>query len=446
VSVTRRNFLNRVAMLGPIAMYLWIDPEICSADDDECTLPKPPDAQPLIPDEKTIMARRSAMELADAGMAAELKAFRDAIGKLQHLPNADVNSWAKQIAQHCLNCAPSNGANIHFDWAFLPWHRALLYFLERILRRQSGSDDLRLIYWDWENTQSRQLPGIYTPVGQPLYWKNRKLSLNLTDDDVDVRPLLGVPNFPTFGGGPTQGRPTPAAFGGPHANVHNSFDPGDMADLQFSPRDPVFYAHHANIDRLWSSWVKAGHSNPDFGDSKAYFYDEDKKWRYILFNDLRDEAKLGYKYSSYMQPATTSRPLRTFAIAGRTEQLEMNAADLQELRSAPAGPRFLLIDSIHNLGAFNVAALRYGIFSAAPAPRGNVAEDRNYLGKVATVRAAGGIQAGPLTAALDVTGKLSQILPNEHGSIRLFVAPLDPKGNILAPGIPIQADSINLVA
>jgi hypothetical protein len=446
VGLTRRNFLNHALMVGPVAMYLWIDPEIGFADDAECALTKPPDAQPLIPDEKRIVERHSAQEIAQAGRAAELKTFRDAIGKLRALPPADVISWTKQVAQHCLSCAPSNKANIHFNWAFLPWHRALLYFLERILRKQSNDDDLRLIYWDWENAASRELPSIYATPNQPLFWKNRKFPLSLTDDDVDVQPLLGVPSFPTFGGGPDEGKPTPAAFGGPHANVHNSFDPGDMADLQYSPRDPVFYAHHGNIDRLWSSWVRAGHSNPDFGDSKAYFYDEDKKWRYVLFNDLRDESKLGYKYSSYMQSSTASRTMKSFAISGHAERLQMATADLQEVRSVPAGPRFLLIDSIHNLGAFGVEALRYGIFAAAPTVGSNIAGNANYLGKVATVRVGGEVHAGPLTAALEVTGRIPQLLADEGGVIRLFVAPVDAKGDVLALGIPIQADSIILVA
>lgn len=49
----------------------------------------------------------------------------------------------------------------------------------------------------------------------------------------------------------------PAGFGIleglPHNNVHNDVG-GFMQDF-FSPVDPIFMAHHANIDRLWTVWT-----------------------------------------------------------------------------------------------------------------------------------------------------------------------------------------------
>jgi tyrosinase len=38
--------------------------------------------------------------------------------------------------------------------------------------------------------------------------------------------------------------------------VHNLIG-GAMATMQ-SPKDPIFYLHHANIDRLWYAWVRSG--------------------------------------------------------------------------------------------------------------------------------------------------------------------------------------------
>ena len=37
----------------------------------------------------------------------------------------------------------------------------------------------------------------------------------------------------------------------PHNTVHNTIA-GDMATM-LSPRDPIFFLHHANIDRIWAS-------------------------------------------------------------------------------------------------------------------------------------------------------------------------------------------------
>jgi Common central domain of tyrosinase len=33
--------------------------------------------------------------------------------------------------------------------------------------------------------------------------------------------------------------------------VNGQGDPGDMTDFETAGRDPIFFAHHANLDRLW---------------------------------------------------------------------------------------------------------------------------------------------------------------------------------------------------
>jgi ribosomal protein S20 len=57
-----------------------------------------------------------------------------------------------------------------------------------------------------------------------------------------------------------------ANHGTPHVAVG-----GSMADVPTSPLDPVFYSHHAFVDKIWSDWQKTGngnsfggrHENPD---------------------------------------------------------------------------------------------------------------------------------------------------------------------------------------
>ena len=46
----------------------------------------------------------------------------------------------------------------------------------------------------------------------------------------------------------------------PHNTVHNTIA-GDMATM-LSPRDPIFFLHHANIDQIWASWNRQGGVNP----------------------------------------------------------------------------------------------------------------------------------------------------------------------------------------
>jgi tyrosinase len=65
-----------------------------------------------------------------------------------------------------------------------------------------------------------------------------------------------------------------------------------------SPADPIFYLHHANIDRLWAQWqatqAKAGNAQakpPNAGETllpSGLFG--------IKVSSLLDVAKLGYSY------------------------------------------------------------------------------------------------------------------------------------------------------
>jgi polyphenol oxidase len=446
MKVTRRAFVHQTFVVGPVVMALGMETDRAEAQGPECTLPSPPPATRFIPNEPQVRTRLSAAELAAAGQATKLQQFRDAVGLVRNLPPTNVISWTKQIAQHCINCAPSNNNNIHFNWQFLPWHRAYLYFLERILRKLSNHDDLRLVYWDWENSASRVLPEIYAPSGQPLFWGNRgTLSpprWPLSNAKVNVQPLLAIPSFQTFGGTATQGQPTPAAFSGPHANVHNNFQPGDMADLQFSPRDPVFYAHHGNIDRLWTSWVKAGHTNPNFGQARVFFFDETKKWRFVLMNDLKDESKLGYKYSTLMTPTTPVNQLRDFALQKTETHFTVPPAATPMLMSDTPKPKYLVITNIRSIDRFGVQITDFGVFAGTPPAVGTEAEKApGYLGTVSRIRSGEHAHAGPLSASFEVTGKAGAL----QGDIELTIAPLDDDGKVAAAPTQLVADSIRLV-
>jgi hypothetical protein len=453
MEIQRRSFIRRVLAAGPLSTVLLFETESLFGQAD-CTLPTPPPATRFTPAEPKVVNRISSADLNAPSRTSQLSQFRGAFGAIQALPSTDVIGWTKQIAQHCLNCAVSDQNNIHFNWQFLTWHRALLYFLERILRKLPGSaggDDLRLVYWDWENPSSRVLPAIFGPTGQPLYRSNRGNlkgpNWPLTDDDVDVQPSLATPSFSLFGGTAVQQKPVPIAFTGPHASVHNNFDPGDMADLQYSPRDPVFYAHHSNIDRLWSSWVAAGHSNPDFGDAKVYFYDETRTWRYVLMNDLKDETKLGYHYSTLMAPTASVKSFRTFSLSkiGNNNFVAMAAPDFTELNSKPNAPRYLLIQGIQGLEKSSEKATRYGIFTR-DVPVGTLATaESGYIGKFSQVLSSGHDHRAPLSAGLTVTGKLAAIMPKAGVALNLYVASLGADRKTSGAGIPLAADNVSIV-
>ncbi|GME25711.1 tyrosinase central domain protein [Neofusicoccum parvum] len=55
------------------------------------------------------------------------------------------------------------------------------------------------------------------------------------------RVVEGGPSFDASG-----------VHGGGHYGVGGTY--GQMGDLYASPSDPIFYMHHANLDRVWWSW------------------------------------------------------------------------------------------------------------------------------------------------------------------------------------------------
>lgn len=185
----------------------------------------------------------------------------------------------------------------HSSWFFLPWHRIYLYYFERVVRQAvadlGGPSDWALPYWNYSDPRRpnvRKLPPAFleeqlrSGEPNPLFVTERKLSIKqggeLAPEAVDTGAAMAEPHFT----GPASARI--AGFGGPvtgwnhgggavgslentpHGDVHLGVGgiqpPGWMSRFQTAGRDPVFWLHHANIDRLWEVWLRqgGGRANP----------------------------------------------------------------------------------------------------------------------------------------------------------------------------------------
>jgi tyrosinase len=86
---------------------------------------------------------------------------------------------------------------------------------------------------------------------------------------------------------------------------------GDMADFATVGGDPLFYLHHANLDRIWESWNRLGNSNPtdpNYLNRTFAFADRSGK-RVDLPVSAGDRiAQLGYEYDTYAQPPQAQPP------------------------------------------------------------------------------------------------------------------------------------------
>jgi tyrosinase len=143
--------------------------------------------------------------------------------------------------------------NVHVNYCphsvayFLGWHRGLLYYFEQQLRIVSGDKALTVPYWDYYKNPN--IPAEFTdpsasnPLYMPRVGTNVYNALSLAPFDSSIW---------NFQRGTTNAF-EPQIESQPHNQLHNLIG-GEMANMT-SPRDPIFYLHHANIDRLWHAWA-----------------------------------------------------------------------------------------------------------------------------------------------------------------------------------------------
>ncbi|HEV7515152.1 MAG TPA: tyrosinase family protein, partial [Thermoanaerobaculia bacterium] len=265
----------------------------------------------------------------------QIDAFRAGVALMKTRKESDPTSWAYQANMHgypsdSSTCSPPTipkqvawASCQHGQFFFISWHRMYLYYFERILRAaireaiHNPTYEFALPYWDYENPAFHDLPQPYrVPADKTnsLYVAQRAADCNAGRECVDAptasakvalslipfgscpgsKPccsgcIPGLLPDETFGG---QFVPAPVhynrAFGElesqPHNVVHDAIggDTGWMGDPDCAARDPIFWAHHANIDRLWQVWLnQGGRKNPVncatwAGNTSFTFFDEKK--------------------------------------------------------------------------------------------------------------------------------------------------------------------------
>ena len=311
---SRREFLQRLG-LGAAGMWMTgaMPPvgaiPLVAYQPNACSPPSHGAATPFRRDCRPIRPRQLANSLTPAEVT-QLKAAYQAMRNLDTSDPTDPRGFLQQANVHCFWCATNDPAvQVHFTWKFLAWHRAYLYFHERILGKLIGNENFRLPFWGWDIPGYTRLPNPYvTPNNNtnPLFNSTRLLAPGTPLPDEDVGPtvissVLSLASFAEFGGTAT----TPGVpEGSPHGSVHVDVG-GNMSSFSNAGRDPIFYQHHATVDKLWSNWEKASstHTNPTdaaFQDLTFTFFDENKVWRSIKASQVVDhERSLRYVYEPY---------------------------------------------------------------------------------------------------------------------------------------------------
>ncbi|MBS1520346.1 MAG: tyrosinase family protein [Bacteroidetes bacterium] len=198
----------------------------------------------------------------------------------------------------------------HATWYFTPWHRGYLVALENLIRKiivgLNGPADWALPYWNYMNQANSgaqsDIPPAFTEQHLPDGSANPLLVAERYGSGVTVgngrrqandecqwdtiytegaNPGAAGPGDLTgyyYGGGETGfnhagGEETGDLESNPHNAVHGMVggnNKAKQAGLMGVPNtaalDPIFYLHHANIDRMWAAWNETG-KNPNPTDA-----------------------------------------------------------------------------------------------------------------------------------------------------------------------------------
>ncbi|MEU4560113.1 tyrosinase family protein [Actinoplanes sp. NPDC023936] len=253
--------------------------------------------------------RREASTLGDG----ELRALRAAFARAYGI--RDERGYGYFAGLHGL---PLPNECPHNRPLFLPWHRAYLYLFERALQDLEPGADLP--WWDWTTARSHRegLPAAYRrdpgrinrnplstgpvtlsaadlerfrdePINQgalsdgPAPW-------TLRDPDnpdelpraATIRRALDAPTFGDF----------TSLVEGMHNSVHGWVG-GAMTLISVAAYDPIFWTHHAMIDRVWYLWQIGPRGRPP----PEHLLDQALTPFPMTVRDTLSLTRLGYGYA-----------------------------------------------------------------------------------------------------------------------------------------------------
>jgi N-acetylneuraminic acid mutarotase len=196
------------------------------------------------------------------------------------------------------------------QWYFLPWHRLMLSQFEGVIREVLNDEDFTLPYWNpiTGNPEDLIVPAVFRVPGTTLYNGTRWFWVN-NGERIDTLYrdwiTLDALNEKFYIDSPTGSLGfNPRLDQNPHFFTHFALG-GDMAEFSTVGGDPMFYLHHANIDRLWESWNRLGNENPTdpaYLNRKFAYGDRSGKRVDLAVSTGDRTAQLGYEYDRYEKP------------------------------------------------------------------------------------------------------------------------------------------------
>ncbi|KAK9165506.1 hypothetical protein Scep_000697 [Stephania cephalantha] len=308
--------------------------------------------------------------------------YSNAIKAMQSLPLSDPRNFLRQAALHCIFCTgsydqilnsptdhrPPGIIKIHRSWLFMPWHRMLFYFHERIVGDLIGDPTFGLPYWNWDTPEGMRDVAHLPPAtandnydydeshsGEELVQSNLALLYHQMVSGARKAELFHGCSYKAGQDGACDGAGTIELA--PHNPLHtwvgSNLQPEreDLGAFYTAGKDPLFYAHHSNVDRMWELWQRSRAyqpeiTDPDWLDSYFFFYDEKLQLTRIKIRDVLKITNLRYTYEEADLPWLNAKPKPSIPPKIAKNALKMR--ERNELRNGSAGRlRFATHLSMH---------------------------------------------------------------------------------------------------
>src|SRR5690349_12150441 len=265
---------------------------------------------------------RRRLRTGSAEVDADINTYRNAVQTMKGKAANDPLSWVAQATIH--------GDANHFNFCehgtdhFFDWHRAYLFFFEKIIQKISGNPKFGLPYWNWN--QDPVIHPAFLVNGDPLFMarSNTDMTNVWAISTAALDPIMQDTNFFTF---MSQIESTP------HNTIHCAV--GLTMCSTASARDPLFWMHHCMIDYCWAKWnIELNNNNTNdgtwVGHVNSHFVDADGNPAEQTGGITTIEPLLSYRYeSSAIGSSPAAAGLTRKTAAQKVEQRVGRAANLR---------------------------------------------------------------------------------------------------------------------
>jgi len=382
----------------------------------------------------------------------QLHDLRETLAILYQLPASSPNSFLTIAGIHGM---PAPVWCIHGAPGFFSWHRAYMLEYERAL--QWLNPDVHLPFWNWSSGPTTGVPAACSqptyvnrngdtvpnplfagplPAGGPGMMTSRRADIDTTsfgDLAATAQTALGNSDFVSFQN----------ALNSVHGSVHGRVG-GDMSSVPYAGFDPIFFLHHANVDRLWAQW-QASHPGalpPNEAGLSLEPFVKPCTDVYYTGSDMESTQALGYAYSNFciiFVGPIVLKPIRLKSEPWWRERL--SAAHLvvraSHMQAASFDLRVFLNDPEANektpIGEHPGYAGAFGIFGMGMAP------ESRKKGQADSIMPA---RAERFDMELDITAALKAALKQKKEPT-ITLVPVDPKGKAL-PAKALDFDGLDL--